>query len=84
MLWSLEGKKRQGCWALRPVQRGRFSALTVDGVQKLALAEAAGGALSSPALRDTARARTAIVRVTRNADISVRDIMDRCDATCAP
>ena len=61
-------------------QRLKTALVTVDGVQKLALT-APLVAHFAPLLFGERRVReTAIVRVTRSADISVRDIMDGCDA----
>ena len=77
------GRRRstRGSAGLVPTtQLPKFFKLTVDGVQKLALT-APLVAHFAPLLFGERRVReTAIVRVTRNADISVRDIMDGCDA----
>lgn len=72
--------KRGGAGLVPTTQLPKFFKLTVDGVQKLALT-APLVAHFAPLLFGERRVReTAIVRVTRNADISVRDIMDGCDA----
>ena len=72
--------KRGGAGLVPTTQLPKFFRLTVDGVQKLALT-APLVAHFAPLLFGERRVReTAIVRVTRNADISVRDIMDGCDA----
>lgn len=72
--------KRSGAGLVPTTQLPKFFKLTVDGVQKLALT-APLVAHFAPLLFGERRVReTAIVRVTRNADISVRDIMDGCDA----
>lgn len=72
--------KRGGAGLVPTTQLQKFFRLTVDGVQKLALT-APLVAHFAPLLFGERRVReTAIVRVTRNADISVRDIMDGCDA----
>ena len=72
--------KRGGAGLVPTTQLPKFFKLTVDGVQKLALT-APLVAHFAPLLFGERRVReTAIVRVTRSADISVRDIMDGCDA----
>ncbi len=72
--------RRGGAGLVPMTQLPKFFRLTVDGVQKLALT-APLVAHFAPLLFGERRVReTAIVRVTRNADISVRDIMDGCDA----
>lgn len=72
--------KRGGAGLVPTTQLPKFFKLTVDGVQKLALT-APLVAHFAPLLFGERRVReTVIVRVTRNADISVRDIMDGCDA----
>ncbi len=72
--------RRGGAGLVPTTQLPKFFKLTVDGVQKLALT-APLVAHFAPLLFGERRVReTAIVRVTRNADISVRDIMDGCDA----
>lgn len=71
---------KRGAGLVPTTQLPKFFRLTVDGVQKLALT-APLVAHFAPLLFGERRVReTAIVRVTRNADISVRDIMDGCDA----
>ncbi len=72
--------KRGGAGLVPTTQLPKFFKLTVDGVQKLALTVPLV-AHFAPLLFGERRVReTAIVRVTRSADISVRDIMDGCDA----
>ena len=72
--------KRGGAGLIPTTQLPKFFRLTIDGVQKLALT-APLVAHFSPLLFGERRVReTAILRVTRSADISVRDIMDGCDA----
>ena len=72
--------KRGGAGLVPTTQLPKFFKLTVDGVQKLALT-APLVAHFAPLLFGERRVReTAIVRVTRSADISVRDIMDGCGA----
>ena len=72
--------KRGGAGLVPTTQLPKFFKLTVDGVQKLALT-APLVAHFAPLLFGERHVReTAIVRVTRSADISVRDIMDGCDA----
>ena len=72
--------KRGGAGLIPTTQLPKFFRLTIDGVQKLALT-APLVAHFAPLLFGERHVReTAILRVTRSADISVRDIMDGCDA----
>ena len=71
---------RGGAGLIPTTQLPKFFRLTIDGVQKLALT-APLVAHFAPLLFGERHVReTAILRVTRSADISVRGIMDGCDA----
>ena len=61
-------------------QRIKTALVTVDGVQKLALTAPLVAHFASLLFGERHVRETAILRVTRSADISVRDIMDGCDA----
>ena len=72
--------KHGGAGLVPTTQLPKFFKLTVDGVQKLALTAPLVAHFASLLFGERRVRETAIVRVTRNADISVRDIMDGCDA----
>ena len=72
--------KRGGAGLIPTTQLPKFFRLTIDGVQKLALTAPLVAHFASLLFGERHVRETAILRVTRSADISVRDIMDGCDA----
>ena len=72
--------KRGGAGLIPTTQLPKFFRLTIDGVQKLALTAPLVAHFAQLVFGERRVRETAILRVTRSADISVRDIMDGCDA----